>query len=41
MSWWNRYRTFDCRDGRHDACATCDCLCHKERYAELRVMPSD
>ena len=37
MTWHGKYRTLDCRDGRHLACETCDCLCH----IELRVMPDD
>lgn len=23
----------DCRDGRHDACETCDCSCHAACHA--------
>ena len=41
MTWHGKYRTLDCRDGRHLACETCDCLCHTGRYPELRVMPND
>ena len=41
MTWRRLYRTLDCRDGRHLACETCDCLCHTGRYPELRVMPND
>ena len=25
-----KYTTFDCRDGKHDACPVCRCDCHRE-----------
>lgn len=34
MSWIDLYRSLDCRDGRHAACETCGCTCHKAVVTE-------